>query len=412
MKYSTVFKGISWLFLSTIASQVISLLTLPYISRAYSESSLSVMGIMASALVLLTILSTLRMEFYIVKKNDNENKEFIPSLYLMSILSGIFLSPFLLIFFNYKNIEVSIHTALLIISYTILSFILNISLLNLTNKKKFATQASIRVVKAITLLTSLWLLSSFEATGVILSLVISTSIPLIWYITKNHSEFTTVFSEFNNKKSIILLQLKTSYHAAIQAVLNVINIQFISFYVIIFGSSNLIAAYFFMERIVTAPLNLIASSLRQVIYKDLVEQKEYNNLLKRLSIYHVSLLLISLLVAAGFYLYGETLINFTLGDGWGLVYQLAVVYMPVLLCRIINIPTTSMYLTLDAMHKLSKYEKIDLITKIIISTIIYFLSPDFIVFMSIICLYICIYYVAINVILYIELFSMRNKNAQ
>ena len=328
MKYSTVFKGISWLFLSTIASQAISLLTLPYISRAYEESSLSVMGIMASSLVLLTILSTLRMEFYIVKKTYTENKEFIPSLYLLAILSGILLSPFLLLFFNHKDIDFSIYTALLIIIYIICSFILNISLLNLTNNKRFAAQASIRVMKSIILLSSLWLLSTLETTGVILSLVISTAAPLLWYITKNHSEFISIFSGFTNKKEIILSQLKISYHAAIQAVLNVINLQFISFYVIIFGSTNLIAAYFFMERIINAPLNLMASSLRQVLYKDFVEHsKNKKSLLKRYFTYQAILLVIALSILFLFNIYGEVTIDYVLGGNWSSVYTLANIYI-------------------------------------------------------------------------------------
>ncbi len=295
-----------------------------------------------------------------------------------------------------------------IIVYLATSFSLNISTLNLTSEKKFSLLALIKTTRTLTLLLSLWILNGYGPLSIFASLGISTTVPLLIYAYQNKSKHDKVLSNISEKLLTIKNQLITTYHAAVQAILNVVNLQFISFYVVIFGSQNLIASYFFMERIINAPLNLIASSLRQVLYKDFVDHSKCTtSLLKRYTLYQLLLLFGAMCLYVLFKIYGQLTIDVILGDNWSLVHKLADIYVLVVIFQIINIPTTPLFLTIDKMKTLANLEKIDLGIKLTISTYAYAENLEFITLLSILTTYICLYYIVASSTLYALLINKR-----
>lgn len=396
-----IFKGAAWIFLATVLSQVINLLTLPYISRQYNESSLSSLGIITSVLPVLLIFSSFRLEFFIVKKDNSSALDFTKSLYFLTSFLALFYSFFLFFYLNYKEVYLPWYCLLLFIPYLVGVFWNNIITFSITRAGQFNHLAILKVCRASFLLVALFLFSFLQVTGIILSLLFSVLIPLLIYFSLNKKEFKGTFKQINLKSKIIRLELIKNYHAVIQAGFNVVNLQFFAFYVIAFESKKIIASYFFMEKIINAPLNLLASTLRQVVYKYFVDnQNDKAKLIKSYTVIQLALSLVAFVVGICIIYFGKPLIYFLLGSGWDEVSLLLNAYVFIVVMQIINIPSTSLYLTLDKISTVAKFEKIDLLVKSIFAASSIVNGLDIYEFIKIASFYVIIYYCFVSAFLY------------
>lgn len=402
----SVIKGVAWVFTATILTQLINLITLPYISRQYDESAISSLGIITSVLTLFLIFSSFRLEFFIVKKDEALVTRFTQSLFLLTAFAAIIYSFFLLGYLVYKGIELTWYSYFLLLPYLIGAFWQNIVTFSVTRKGRFHQLALLKVAKAFVLLVMMYLLNTLQVFGIIWSLVISVLLPLFFYFYIYSQEIRGVFTDVKGKLKLLRDELFKNYHAAIQAMFNVVNLQFFVFYVIAFESKKIIASYFFMEKILNAPLNLLASSLRQVIYKHFVDNK--NNKSKLLKSYITAqsfLCFVAISTGTFLYVFGNDLINFILGDGWNEVTLLLNAYIFIMVMQIINIPSTSLYLAIDKINIMAHLEKADLIIKILLA--FYSITAELSIyeFINIASIYVVIYYCTVSAFLYHSLFK-------
>lgn len=405
----SVIKGVVWVFSATILTQLINLITLPYISRQYDESAISSIGIITSVLTLFLIFSSFRLEFFIVKKDEALVARFTQSLFLLTAFAAVIYSFFLLGYLVYKGIELSWYSYFLLLPYLIGAFWQNIATFTITRSGHFHQLAFLKIARASVLLAMMYLLNTFQLFGIIWSLVASVILPLCFYFYWYKQELFGIFTGIHEKFLLLKNDLFKNYHAAIQAMFNVVNVQFVAFYIISFESQKIIASYFFMEKILNAPLNLLASSLRQVIYKHFVDNK--NNTKKLLKSYFLTQLVLffaSLLMALIILSLGTELINFILGDGWNEVALLLNAYVFIIVMQIINIPCTSLYLSIDKMNVMSHLETALLPIKVLIAIYSIMNEMDIYSFIKLSSVFVVIYYSIVSSILYYLLLN-RDK---
>ena len=406
----SVIKGVTWVFIATILTQFINLITLPYISRQYDESALSSLGIITSVLALFLIFSSFRLEFFIVKKDDETVTRYTQALYLLTICGGIVYSFLLFGYLIYKGLDLPWYSYFLFVPYLIGAFWQNIATFSVTRSGRFHHLAFLKIARASILLLVMYLLNTFQLFGIIWSLVASVILPLCFYFFWYKKELFGIFTGIQEKYQLLKSELAKNYHAAVQAIFNVVNVQFVAFYIIAFESQKIIASYFFMEKILNAPLNLLASSLRQVIYKHFVDnQNNTKKLLKSYFFTQLLLLFASLLMALVVFLLGTELINFILGDGWTEVALLLNAYVFIIVMQIINIPSASLYLTIDKMNVMSHLEKAILPIKILIALYSIMTEMDIYSFIELSSVFVVIYYCVVSSFLYYLLLNRDKK---
>jgi O-antigen/teichoic acid export membrane protein len=273
----------------------------------------------------------------------------------------------------------------------------NIITFTITKEGRFNQLAVLKIIRACVLLLMLFIFSKFQIFGIILSLMLSVVMPVFFYFYIGKCKIIDIFKEVTLKVKLLKTELVKNYQASVQASFNVINLQFFAFYIVAFESTKIIASYFFMEKIINAPLNLLASTLRQVIYKYFVEnQNNFSRLFLSYIRIQFSLSFISFLFGAVIYFYSEELILLVLGQNWTEVALLLNAYILVVMMQIINIPCTSLYLAIDKIYIVAHLEKLDLAIKILFVFISIFNNwnvYDFIKFTS---FYIFLYYCIVN----------------
>lgn len=402
-------KGAAWVFIATLLTQFINLITLPYISRQYDESALSSLGIITSVLSLFLIFSSFRLEFFIVKKGDEEVTRYTQALYFITMCGGGVYSFFLFGYLIYKGLDLHWYSYFLFLPYLIGAFWQNIATFSVTRRGNFHHLAFLKVGRAIILLAMMYLLNKIQLLGIVWSLVASVVLPLFLYFYWYKKELLGVFTELNEKYHLLKREITQNYHTAVQAMFNVVNVQFVAFYIIIFESQKVIAAYFFMEKILNAPLNLIASSLRQVLYKHFVDnQNNTKKLFKSFFLSQLLLFIASILMVLVIYIFGAELINLILGEGWTEVALLLNAYVFIIVMQIINIPCTSLYLTIDKMNIMSHLETLILPIKVLIAIYAIVTEMDVYSFIQLTSVFVVIYYCVVSSFLY-YLLANRNK---
>ncbi len=332
IKYNHFFRSVMILISSSSITQLLSLISLPFLSRLFNPVNFGDYAIFISISSIINFSTSFGLSSAILSPNsDSDAIEIIKSSIFLLFFSVFIIILISIIFFDFIPIVLfgfnSMIAIILLLFNVAINQIKNL-MLNYSNRIK-DNQGLFRS----TILFSIILiffnfffgLIGLVQTGLVYSLIISGFISTIYLVLKLKIKiFNFNFQEIKNTlityKHFIFFQYPSNFleNLSIQLPIQIIGS--------LYGSSSL-APYNMSERLLGSPLRLIAQPISTIYFRTAMEYRIKNRDLSdftfKLVIFSMSIGLIPLVI---FFVWGEAIITFILGNSWIDIVK----YIPVL----------------------------------------------------------------------------------
>ena len=328
------------LFSGNILAQVITFVSIPFLANIYGPESYALLGIFIAICSTLTPSMTGKFEIAgVIAETDDVAMQ----LFAAALWTLVFLSTLIYLFYpfiegitglNSNNNEIGIILPIALLFSG--SNIVWLSVLN-RNRKYFDISLSLVLKALITSCFSFFLYANEGINGLILGfllgLIASNAIIIIRcnnYLKKiQFFKFKQIFLQAKRYKSFPLLNASTSFFDGMFVWLPI-------YFITILFSAEELGIFYFLNRMIVAPLSLISNSLSPIILKDSAER-----IVNQKSIIKFFLKFIVMLTAAGsligIILFGviSAIINFGLDERWASAENFVIVLLPLAIIRFI-----------------------------------------------------------------------------
>ncbi len=404
-------KNILKLANTSIVTILISLISLPIVTRIYDPSVFGEFQILLSTIGILSVVSSFKYEMAIVlpKNKIEANAVYSLSIILLLFTTAIFsivsyfFGSWFLFFINAKVLEP--YLFLLIIGI-FLSGLVQIAGYLLTREKNFYKLGNNRIIEASTtqgLKIGIGLVSP-TFLGLFISQVVGYILNLYLAIKKSNISFI-----FSRKKIFFVFKkyIKFLLYSTPAMFVNTLAIQLPVFFIAKnFGTESL-GYYIFAIKLIDIPLGIVGNAISQVYYKEAVDKfhigveelfKLYKSMLKKLIIF---MIIPSILI----YILAEPLTPYIIGEKWVVTGEIMSILIIWKFFEFINAPISA---TLMVLNK----QNIDLFLKIFLSfglrlIILILFNNSFIEMIYAVTISASIYYFIFNLTTY---FILRSKN--
>jgi len=408
---SEFWKNVFRLANSSVLTILISLLTLPVITRLYDPSVFGEFQIFLSTIGILSVVSSFKYEMAIVlpKNRIEANAVFTLSLLLLILTTGVFavlfyfLGSWFLAFINAEVLEPYI--ALLVISI-FLSGLVQIAGYVLTREKKFHKLSNNQIIEVFT--TQSLKVGLGMASPTFMGLFISQIVGYILniYLTMKTTGISFMFS---GKKIRIVFHkyIKFLLYSTPAIFVNTVALQLPIFFIAKYFGAEFLGYYVFAVKLIDIPLGIAGNAISQVYYKEAIDQFHqsiqhlftlYRNTMKKLIFF---MIIPSIII----YFLAEPLIPYILGSKWSVTGEIMSVLIIWKLFEFVNAPISTTLMILNQ-------QNIDLYLKIFLSfgfrfIVLLIFNDSFMEMIYAISISAAIYYSTYNLITYLIL---RRKN--
>ncbi len=333
-------KNVTKLASGTMAAQIIAFITIPILTRTYSQEAFGLLAVFSAAVGFISSFATLKYDTALVlPKEDRHAYALLKLSNIVTVLITAACVAFMFLpipyFESYRGLQVFIGIGVLLsVNYN------NSALWNI-RYKCFNHTAISTVVQSIAVFTFQYLLYKyFELKGLVIGSLIGIAISGIYLIYTRKSDWR-IYRQISKKD--MLEQGKRyidfpKYFTASNAILSFSSSLPIFLFVKYIPMAQ-IGIYGIALKIISQPVTLIANSIRSVILADMAERKNKNKpILKWYLKIFVGLFLLSLIAALGLISFGDFIVTLFLGKEWVEAALYAKMLIPLLIGMMIASP--------------------------------------------------------------------------
>lgn len=412
MKLQSQFsKNILKLASSSIFIVLISLISLPIVTRIYDPSVFGEFQVLVSTIGIISIMVSFKYEMAIVlpKNSIEANAVYSLSIILLLITTTVFSLIFYFfgsLFLSFLNAEELEPYLILLIIGIFLSGLVQICGYILTREKNFHRLGNNRVIESISaqgMKIGLGLISP-TFLGLFISQLVGYLLNI--YLTMKISKISFIFSK---KKILVVFRKYNKFllYSTPAMFINTIALQLPVFFIVKYFGVEFVGYYILAIKLIDIPLGIIGNAISQVYYKEAADQ--FNIGVEKLFILYKSTLkkLIFFIFIPSILIYtlAESLVPYILGDNWSVTGQIISILVIWKSFEFINAPIST---TLMVLNK----QNIDLFLKIFLSfglrlIVLMLFNDSFIEMMYALTISAAIYYGTFNLITY---FILRREN--
>ncbi len=329
LKNSKFFVAVFKVGSGQLIAQLLSLISVPILSRIYSEADYGDVALITSTATLLINFSTFGLNSAVMKPKDNEEAKtvFTTAMTANVVICTLFTAVCAVLFKVFKLFEVSDHYLLALVMMWLHSVLSTVyALLTVyVNKKgehnKLFFNPIIGAIANFVIAIPLGLLG-FGYLGFIFTTILQNLICCIHMMRKDVPikkgiavrDMVRVFQDY---KEYVLFQFPSNF-------IGNIGIEYPTQYLGRMFTTEQLGGYSMCVRIMKYPIRLIASPISTVYFKTATEYHREGKNLAEFTYKMISrILLISALPVAAFIFVSEPLFVFVLGDTWAVAGQLA-----------------------------------------------------------------------------------------
>tara|TARA_B100001250_G_scaffold401610_1_gene413681 strand:+ start:845 stop:2086 length:1242 start_codon:yes stop_codon:yes gene_type:complete len=318
------YKNILTLSGGTLVSQIILILSVPFITRIFSPSDLGVAAFFIAIANILSVISTGKYDLAIFLP---KNKIWVENLFFASIFINIILLIVIILVIIPVNIFLNFYFNYSLIWYCTIPCLfflngINTSLNALLNKKQLYSYISIsRIIRDIllTFFTIFFGLLFSNPIFIILSHILSLSIInfLLIYISSKKNLFN--FSKINFNRIIVLVKKYSDFPflSMPSAFINILSSQAPIIMLSAYFGTSIAGMYSLVNRFMGAPSKLISSSTSEVFRQKATDEYNKNQNCKVLYLKTLkSLFILSLIPFFIIIIFGPQLFLFIFGEDW------------------------------------------------------------------------------------------------
>lgn len=361
---SDFFKNVLTLMSGTAIAQIITIATIPLLSRLFTPDEFGTLAIFISLSSLLSSMSGGRYELAIMlpKKNINAYHLLIVSMWF---IIGISLISFFILFIFFNPISELLDFK----SYRYFVFLIPISVFFQATYETFSNWFSrfkdfknisySKITKSSLSISSKTLFGflHFNSFGLIIGEFFGSFFSTIFLILRNKKKHS--FKEYKIEKRNLKKMMKEyrnfPFFSMPMAFLNSISVNILVYVLSIGFNSTIVGFYSQANKVINYPLSFITSSFSSVYYQKLTTTKNKKKLY--LFSYFLSFI-IALLIVSPLIFWGEELFSFVLGEKWRYSGKIAKIIIPIAVASFATRNVSSVF-------SLLKLQQITLIWQII-----------------------------------------------
>lgn len=361
-------KNASKLASGTIAAQIIAFITIPILSRTYSQEAFGLLAIFAAIVGFISSFATLKYDTALILPKEDKDAytllklSNIATLIITAICVAFMFLP-ISYFKEYQGLQILIGIGVLLsVNYN------NSALWNI-RYKSFNHTAISNVVQSIAVFVfQYFLYYYFELKGLIIGNIIGISISGIYLIInrkfdwKIYKKITKKDMMQQGKRYIDFPKYFTASNAILSFSSNLPIIMFVKYIPL-----SQIGVYGMALRIISQPVSLIANSIRSVILSDMAERKNKNQpILKWYIKIFLGLFILSLFASLGLIFLADYVVIMFLGVEWADAALYAKMLIPLLIGMMIASPGIAAVRVFEMQKYNFKYSIVSLAFKAII----------------------------------------------
>lgn len=334
-------------------SQILPLATSPLIARLYSPSDFSELGVFTLIFSLLLVISTCRVHIGInIVKSE---REAMYLWYATLLLQVIIIFIFFIVSSILPESLISVMTQgsnwfIKYLPLILISSGMHEALIAFSNRRKrFNLIAYNKIIFTSSLVISQIIFGIFlmDSTGLILSLILGKLIAVTHLIIFNKKLiYNFSFKHLRLFKNVIKRQKRFIFYDVPSSFIAISMQQSPNYLFKVTSNAKFAGNYFFVQKILQAPISLISNSILEVFKSEALEEFQKTNGFGRTYIKTFKLLLlISILPCVLGYFFLEPTIIYVYGEEWSTAGRIGKIMIPVLMLRLIANPLSfSIYL--------------------------------------------------------------------
>lgn len=326
---SDFIKNIITLLSGATVAQIITLISIPILTRIYTPEDFGFIAIYLSIANIIAAISTGRYELAIMlpKKRINALAIFKGAFQITFIISLLTLIV-IIILKNFDNKASKLIQPFYFYFLPLSIFIaglINVFLQWYTRQKEFKVQAKTTIIKSSSnsiVNITLGFLFNLKSFGLFIGHIIGQTMQLVAFAVKFLKEEKDNLKEIdkNTIKKELRKNLNFPYYSAPMAFLNAISKDILIYVLNLFFSTTLVGLYANANKIINYPLHLISQSFTSVFYQKISETNKKIKLY--LISYFVNFILASLAMIPVVF-WGEEIFVFVLGEEWEIAGSIA-----------------------------------------------------------------------------------------
>ena len=362
---SSLVRNASKLASGTIVAQIIAFITIPILSRTYSQEAFGLLAIFSAVVAFISSFATLKYDTALVlPKDDKDAYTLLKLSNIATLIVTVICVSFMFLpipyFKQYQGLQVLIGIGVLLsVNYN------NSALWNI-RYKQFNHTAISNVIQSIAIFLAQYLLYHyFELKGLIIGNVIGVFIAGIYLIINRDFDwkvYRTITKDNMREQGKRYIDFP-KYFTAANAILSLSSSLPVLLFVKYIPLSQ-IGVYGIALRIISQPVSLIANSIRSVVLPDMAERKnQKKSILKWYIKIFSGLFVVSLLASLGLILLADYIVNIFLGKEWADAALYAKMLIPLLIGMMIASPGTAAIRVFEMQKYNFKYSIFSLVLK-------------------------------------------------
>ena len=346
-------KNILIMFRGTVISQVVAILGSLYLAKLYGTNAYGIFGVFMSITSIFSIVNTLQLEKNIVTaKTISKSKNWYR---FLTIGSPLIASFFLLIFYGLYTADLFENVGNTVVFWSFLGsvfvalFIVNESFFIYRKKFKLLSNSKVLLTFVNVVLQSI-LFYKYQFYGLVYGYVISQCIIVIFFYVNNlkyigFPKQEGIKNDLRVNSTIIKFLLPGN-------TINALAIHLMPIFIAAFFNKEQAGIYFFVTKLLTAPLFLISSSVSQVYFQKASElyHSKRSDILNMTTKIMKGNLLIMILILALINTIGMYFLEWYLDSEWENIRLFTLILSFLILARTSFNPISSLIIILNKNH--------------------------------------------------------------
>jgi O-antigen/teichoic acid export membrane protein len=339
----------------SVASQVLSILLVPIITRIYSPDDMGIFQLFLSISGILVIFSTFSYQFAIMLPKSEEDSATISSLCAI-LVTVISLLTAVVVIFLPTDVEYILNAPgitnylIYLPAITFFNGIFFVQNYWLSRKVRFGVIAGSRIVntistKAFQLAIPLW--NNVSPFGLIVGFVAGYGFADL-FMLRGVKEDINVFKKVSLKKikELAIQYKRFPLFSSWSTLANTISPQVPAFLLAYFYSTSVVGYYSLANQVVNMPMGLLGAAIQQVFFQKISEVKNGNgegDVKTIVEEVYKKLILIGVFPMILLLILGEQIFTFAFGESWSVSGTYIKILVPWLFLVFLSSPISSLY---------------------------------------------------------------------
>jgi len=353
-------------------SQIILLLSIPFLVNLYDVESFGYFGVFSAYLAILSQVNGLKFENAIIANKKTRRIYYFISCFFISTFVSVVAFFLLIFFFDWLY-------ALLLVLASYFAYMINIFQLYLVRIEKATQAGNLSILRSVLLILFQFYFSSFnlfDINGLILGYFFSVfllSFPIvIWCVLL----VTKVKVMLLGK--VIVNNIEFVRYILPQTLINNVSVQLPMFFIESIWGINAAGIYAMALKIVQVPSRFMVTVLRNLFISEFSKISSNKTLCyKKAKKYSLYLSFSSLLIFGLLALFIPLLVDLFLGNEWSNVVLISRCMLIWYAISFINIPTFSLVMVYRKLKFMLNFEVISFLVRLMLFSVFYFIAVEF-----------------------------------